>query len=267
MVEILKSFEQTASRFSPAVLIVPGLAMAVLGLVAWLAGMCLRRLTLGLIAAMAAGMAGLFFSRQNPAIACAAALGGAAAGAMAPRLCAAVFLALLGTAVAFAVTAQMYALPEQDPVPGVQNPGGPERRFTVRESLDVIHMYAWDLVDRVKAMARAWPPLTRVIVAGAGLGVLGMGLLLARPAGALTCSVLGAGMIFAGLTLLLIVKGSTPIVRLERQGVFFGLVLLAMVAFGTLEQLLLCPPPGRRNAPRGRSRSHWEESGRGWRGR
>ena len=53
MVEILKSFEQVASRFSPAVLIVPGLVMAVLGLVTWLAGMCLRRLVLALVGATA----------------------------------------------------------------------------------------------------------------------------------------------------------------------------------------------------------------------
>ena len=61
MVEILKCFEQVASRFSPAVLVLPGLAMVLLGLVTWLAGMCLRRIVPGLIGAMAGGMAGFFF--------------------------------------------------------------------------------------------------------------------------------------------------------------------------------------------------------------
>src|SRR4030042_6941619 len=106
--------------------------------------MCLRRLALGLVGAMAAGMAGLCLGGQNPAIAGLAALGGAGFGAAVPRLCAAVFLALLGAAVAFVVVAGMHSLPEQTPLRGGRDPDGPERRLTARGRLDVIHMYAID---------------------------------------------------------------------------------------------------------------------------
>ena len=43
------------------------LAMAMLGLVTWLAGMCLRRLVPGLIGALAGGMVGFFAGGRNPA--------------------------------------------------------------------------------------------------------------------------------------------------------------------------------------------------------
>ena len=77
MVEILKSFELVASRFSPAVLMVPGLAMVVLGLVAWLGGMCVRRLVLALLGAAAGGIAAVLIHGRNPAVAGLAAGGGA----------------------------------------------------------------------------------------------------------------------------------------------------------------------------------------------
>jgi len=266
MVEILKSFEQVASRFSPAVLIVPGLVMAVLGLVTWLAGMCLRRLVLALVGATAIGLAGFFFGKQNPAIACLAAVGGAGFGATVPRLFVAVFLAGLGAAVTLALLARAHPVRE-GLQSGARNLDGVERRLTTRESLDIVQMYVLDVADRVRAIARGLPPTDLAIVAGVGVGLIAVGLLLARLAGALTCSVLGTGLVFTGLMLLLIHKGSTPIARMEQQGPFFGLVLLAMVAFGTLEHLLLCPSPRRRNAPAGRSRSRRQESQRGWRGR
>ncbi|MEN6337274.1 MAG: hypothetical protein ABFE01_23715, partial [Phycisphaerales bacterium] len=69
MVEILKSFEQVAGRFSPAVLVLPGLILAALGLVTWLAGMCRKRLILSLVGALVGGLAGFFVGGQNLVIA------------------------------------------------------------------------------------------------------------------------------------------------------------------------------------------------------
>jgi hypothetical protein len=84
----------------------------------------------------------------------------------------------------------------------------------------------------------------------------------------LTCSVLGTALIFAGLIALLIFKGSAPIALVQQQGAFYGLVLLGMAAFGTLEQLVLCPSRKREpKAGTGKSRSRQEESKHGWRNR
>jgi hypothetical protein len=72
----------------------------------------------------------------------------------------------------------------------------------------------------------------------------------------------GTALVFAGLTALLILKGSKPITLMEQQGKFYGLVLLGMTAFGTLEQLVLCPSPRRRHRDgAGKTDSKEEQSG------
>jgi hypothetical protein len=84
----------------------------------------------------------------------------------------------------------------------------------------------------------------------------------------LTCATLGTLLIFTGLVTLLIFKGSAPITLVQRQGAFYGIVLLGMAAFGTLEQLLLCPTPKRSSkAGSGKSRSRREGPEHGWRNR
>jgi hypothetical protein len=97
--------------------------------------------------------------------------------------------------------------------------------------------------------------------------LLVLGLLFVRPAGALTCSLLGTALIFAGLILLLIFKGSEPIVRIQQQGTYYGLVLVCMALFGALEQLLLCRPAKCGAEGKGeKSHSRSGESKHGWRG-
>ncbi|MEN6425758.1 MAG: hypothetical protein ABFE13_10370 [Phycisphaerales bacterium] len=269
MVEILKSFEQVAVRFSPAVLILPGLTMAVLGLVLWLAGVCRRRLLLGLVGAFVGGLAGFFAGEQNPTVAILAASGIAALGAMVPRVFAAMVVAILGAAIAFAVVARIHVFRQQGLLFNGENLDPAANRFTIQESLDAVQAYVLDVVDRIKAIARGLVSIDLAIIAAVGAGLLVVGLLFGRLAGALACSTVGAGMVFAGLTLLLIFKGSAPVARMEQQGPFYGLVLLGMVAFGTLEQLLLCPQARRedRDTPSGRSRTNRQESKRGWRNR
>ena len=268
MVEILQSFERTAGRFSPVVLIVPGLAMVVLGLLAWLAGSCLRRVVLGLVGAAAGLLVGFFVIGQNPPTYALAAGGGAALGAILPRVFLAGLLAVFGAGIAFAIVARAHPVEEQGTLFGVPDGGLPEGRFTVQQSLDAVRAYAIDVRDRAEAAARELTPVDWAIVAAAALGALVLAMLWARLAGALACSALGTMLILTGLTLLLILKGSTPIARIEQQGAFYGLVLLGMAAFGTLEQLVLCRPPKREaKAGSGRSKSQQEESKSGWRNR
>ncbi|MHC4088531.1 MAG: hypothetical protein ACYSU5_25490 [Planctomycetota bacterium] len=58
---------------------------------------------------------------------------------------------------------------------------------------------------------------------------------------ALCSAVLGALLIFAGMVLLLLYKGAMPVTVIDRKAPFFAAVFGAMVAFGTVEQLVLCP--------------------------
>jgi hypothetical protein len=259
MIEILKSFEQVASRFSPSVLMVPGLAMVALGLVAWLGGMCARRLVLALFGAAVGAIAAVLIHGRTPPVVSLAAAGGALFGALLPRLSTAIVLASFGMAVVLVFMAPTPAGAGYRLVSGPQETGPDQARYTVQESLDVIQAYALNIMDRIRSVLNGlqWPD--RALLAAVGSALLVLGLFLVRLAGALTCSALGATLVCTGLTVLLILKGSDPITLMEPRGRFYGLVLLGMTAFGTLEQLVLCPPPGRRPKA-GRPGSGKEES-------
>ena len=268
VIEVLKSFEQEASRFSPVVLFVPGLVMVALGLIVWLAGVRLRRLVLALAGAAAGGLAGWLVHGQNPAVAGLAAGGGAVFGAILPRLSTTVFLAAFGVVVVFVITARTYLVEGHKPASGAPNVRRGEEKLTVPESLAAVRVLAFDVVGRTKAAAGDLEPANLAVIAAVGLVLLVLGLFLARLAGALVCSVLGTALIFVGLIVLLMFKGSAPITFVQKQGTLYGLVLLGMATFGTLEQLVMCPSPQRgRKAKSAGRRPGPEEAEHDWRSR
>jgi hypothetical protein len=251
MVEILKGFEQVAVRFSPVVLLAPGLVMVVLGLLAWLAGMSLQRLVLGFFGAGAGVLASFFLGTHSLLFLGVTAWVGATFGALLPRVSIAVLVAIFGMAVTFVILAR---------APLLESPGtlfsGPEvgqtEEYTVPESLEVTRAYWFDAAERVRAGIYALAPTRWAILAAVGFGLLVLKLYFERLATAATCSVLGTVLIFSGLVLLLIFKGSAPVAHIEEQAVSYGLVLLGMALFGTVEQLLVCRMPGRKVKEEGR---------------
>ena len=268
MIEILNSFEQEASRFDPAVLVAPGLTLVALGLVVWLAGMCLRRLILALVGAAVGAVAGWFLSGQNPVLVGVAAGGGAVFGAIVPRLSTAIVLAAFGVALTFTVATQTH-LAEGTVTPFARpDAGRGQEKLSTQDSLGAVRVLASNLIGCVEATARDVELVHWAIIGAVGLGLLALGLLFTRLAGALVFSSLGTMLVFTGLVVLLIFKGSAPIAFVQKQAAFYGLVLLGMAAFGTLEQLVLCPSPKR--GRRGRSAGLHpgvDESERNWRGR
>ncbi len=63
---------------------------------------------------------------------------------------------------------------------------------------------------------------------------------------ALCSTILGTLLIFAGMILLLLYKGSAPITHINDRQSFYGTIGIAMTAFGTITQLLLCRPVGQK---------------------
>lgn len=63
---------------------------------------------------------------------------------------------------------------------------------------------------------------------------------------ALCSTVLGTLLVFAGMILLLLYKGSAPITHINDRQSFYAAVCIAMIAFGTITQLLLCRPVGQK---------------------
>jgi hypothetical protein len=162
----------------------------------------------------------------------------------------AVLLAISGMAVTFVILAR---------APLLESPGtlfaGPEvgqtEEYTVPESLEVTRAYWFDAAERVRVGVYALAPTRWAILAAVGFALLVLKLYFERLATALTCSLLGTVLIFSGLVLLLIFKGSAPVAHVEQQGVSYGLVLLGMALFGTVEQLFVCRMPGRKAKEKG----------------
>jgi hypothetical protein len=189
-------------------------------------------------------------------------------GAILPRLFTAVLLAAFGVAATFVVTNRAHFVEGQKPLSGRPGAGREEAKLTVRESLREVRVFALDVAGRMKAIAGETERANWAVIGAVGLVLLALGLLLARLAGALVFSILGTALIFAGLIVLLMFKGSAPVTLVQKQGTFYGLVLLGMVAFGTLEQLALGPALRRRHRA-GSPGAHpgSEESKQGWRNR
>ena len=268
MVEILKSFEQAATRLSPIVLVLPGLLSAALGLFIWLGGLGFRRLLLAVTGALVGAFCTLCVVGENPGGMVLLGLLGAFIAVVFQRFFAAVLLAALVGLAAFSIAAWPLLLLEQGTLAGQQDAAPEGQTLAVRDSLDIARTYALDVADGARHAGRQLVASRWAVVATATFAALLVGLLFRHLGGALACAILGTALIFAGLVLLLMFKGSAPVTRIEARGPFFGLVFVAMVTFGTLEQWILCRRADRRGEAKAeKPRSRKQEGKRSWRNR
>jgi hypothetical protein len=248
MVEIFKSFEQAAVRLSPIVLVLPGLTSAALGLFIWLGGLGFRMLLLALMGAVTGAFCSLWMVGQNPAAMVLLGLLGTAMAVILQRFFTAALLGALAGIIVFLVVAWPSLAVVQGTVigqPAAKADGG-TTALSTEESLNMIRAYVLDVTDAVKRGGAQLVASRWAVVAATVLTFLLIGLLFRHAGGALTCAILGTELIFAGLILLLMFKGSRPVTRVEARAPFFGLVFAAMVGFGTLEQWILLRRADRR---------------------
>jgi hypothetical protein len=267
MLEVLENLQRVAVWLSPIVLVLPGVALTVLGLFVWLGGLGFRRVLLGLLGALTGAIAALCLAGKNLVATVSAVLALALIAAVFQRFFAAVLLGVLAGVAAFLVLAWPVLNSRDVTVAGRQDQTDADAKLTVKESLEIVESHWLDLAAKIKHAAAGLPALSWAIVAAVGLGLLVFGLAFRRLGGAMSCAAMGTLMVFAGLVLLLMFKGAAPVTRIESRVVFYGLVAAGMVGFGTLEQFLLC----RRTESRHKAESHRHESEksskRGWRNR
>ena len=241
MLEMFQNFEQAATKLAPLTLIVPGLAAIIVGLFIWLGGLGFRRLLIAIVGAVSGGFGGYFLVGQN--IITAVVIAGIAAliAMIFEKL---FFIILAGGLVAvfaFAFFAGPYIedLIEESPA-NQDSISDKETTATIRQSVEMIKEYAIDSINRIK-QARSQMPLYKwAIIAVLAILLIAGSFWIWRLASALCCSALGTLLIFAGMILLLLYKGSAPITKIVARTQFYGTVFIGMTAFGTLEQLLLC---------------------------
>jgi hypothetical protein len=263
VVEIIKSFEQVAGRLSPTVVAVPGVITVVAGLVIWLGGLGIRRFSLVLAGLILGGVFVLATAIHSPAVAAMSILAAVVVAAVLPRLFTAVLLAKLVAGTLFIVLAwHLLAAANVRTVSGQQS-------FSARESLDVTRAYGTDLADNIKRAGQKMDLTRWLVVAAVGSVVFASGLLFRNATGATAFSILGTVLIWTGLGVLLMFKGSRPVERIEQNALAFGLAAVGMVVFGSLEQYLLCRHANRKRQAKRHKEQEQEqaqESKRNWRG-
>jgi hypothetical protein len=242
MLEILQNFEQAAAGFAYLVLIIPGLAILIVGLFIWLRGLSLRRPLAGLIGAFAGAICGFFLFGRNIFIT-AIAIGIAVLIAIIfQRLIITILLAALATIVCFTIliapymTASDETINENQPAIAVQG----SSNMSIQESLQTVKAYAASFIDKIKYACRQMPLYNWAIIAVSAIILIVPGLIFWRLASSLFFSALGTMMVFTGMILLLLYKGTTPISIIADRSSFYATVFIAMIVFGTLEQFLLC---------------------------
>ena len=260
MVEILKSFEQTAGRISPAVIIVPGIVVAAAGLIIWLGGLGVRRLSLALAALILGGIFVLSTAIHRPAVMVLSILAAMVAAMILPRLFTAILLAKLVGGILFIILA-WHLLNNSFFNKDIS------QSTSARESINIVRSYGADLADNIKRAGQKMDLTRWLVVAVASLVVFASGLFFRNATGAITFSILGTTLIWIGLGVLLMFKGSRPVERIEHDALGFGFAAVGMVVFGSLEQYVLCRHADRkRKAKQHENEKNAEETKHNWRG-
>jgi hypothetical protein len=239
MVEIFQNFEQVTARFSTPVLMVSGVVILLLGLLIWLGGLGLRKILISLAGVVTGVVVGLFVVGRNLF---SASLSAALAGLIAlifEKVLVVLLAAALAAAVAFAVLAEPYF--EQVETITDHNEMSAQTTITsLDEILQELKTFGLDAGEKIKQAGTKIPVYIWAMIASPAVIVLVCGVVLRRFTSALFFSVLGAMFCFLGMILLLSSKRTEPVSHISGKPLIYAAVFLAMAAFGTIEQLLLC---------------------------
>ncbi len=251
MFEILQIFERTSGRINPVILIAPGVIVVIAGLFVWLGGLGFRKVLSAVLGALIGWVVGFFIIGKSIIAASALAVAAAVTATVLDRMIVIILTVSLAVSLGFIVAHHggPYLGMTQEKGPAFTNPVSSEgSTLSITESISVIKVYIIGLGDQVQQTV-----VSMSVIGWAIIGVMIVNAIVAivylwNLTSALCSAVLGALLIFGGMVLLLLYKGTRPVTIIDQRALFFAAVFGAMVAFGTLEQLVLCPWfEGRRN--------------------
>ena len=239
MLEIFQSFEQVTGQFSPSLLIISGILMLLLGLCIWIAGHSLRKILI-FLAGLAAGVTvGLYVVGRNTFSALF--VGGLAAliALIFEKVLVVLLAAAMASAIAFTILAEPYFV-KAEAVQTQNEATAQEITLDFNGALQELKKFGLNVGGKIKQVSKIIPVHIWVIIAAATVITLVCGIVLWRFTSVLFFSVAGTVIIFLGMILLLSYKGTEPINNILNNSLISAIVFLAMIAFGTVVQLLLC---------------------------
>ena len=247
MLEILQDFESAISgtvRLSPVVLAGPGLVCVIAGLFIWLGGLGFRKILVAVAGAITAGFCGFFAIGQNIISAAFMAALAAALAIMFERIFITILTASLTAVFAFVVLAKPYIEnSQQETAISLRELPTQDSSLGVRESAEKMKAFIINAGQKIKDACSQMLLYNWAIIIVLILISIVVGFSFWQLASALCCSVLGTMLIFIGMILLLLNKGSMPVSIISSRSSFYLAVFAAMMVFGTTEQLLLCQQP------------------------
>ncbi len=239
MLEIFQNFEQVTARFNPSILIGSGVVILILGLLFWLGGLGLRKIFISLAGLGGGVVVGLFVVGRNLF---SASLSGALAALIAlilEKVFVVLLAAVLAAAVAFTVLAEPYFEKAENFT--AQSQVSEQTTITsLEEILQELKTFGLDAGEKIKQAGTKIPVQIWAIIAAPAVIFLICGVILWRFTSAMFFSVLGTMVISFGMILLLSYKGIEPVSHIRGKPLIYAAVFLAMAAFGTIAQLLLC---------------------------
>jgi hypothetical protein len=230
MLEFAQNLEETARHLRPAFQVGLGIGCVVIGLLVWLGGSRFRGLLVAAIGAVVGGLCGYFLTGKNTV----AAGVSAAVTAVVAILFEKVFIIIVAAGLAAVFCFAFFSL-----IFNKADSGG-----TFGQTWSHMPIYTWAIIAA---------PVVLILVTG---------VYLRRVASALCCALFGTALLFTGMILLLLYKGALPITDMSNRTLFYVALFVAMTAFGTFEQLMLCPGPKAAAKKRQKAEQEEEASGR-----
>jgi len=228
----------------PIVLTGPGVVCVIAGLLVWLAGLRFRRVLVAVLGAAVGSIFGFFVIGRN--ITSAMVVTGLAAliAIVFERLFIAILTACLVAALGFAIghLIKPYVGISVEAIPINQSriaAHGPT--LSVGESVQIMKTYIIAVIDKMKQACSQMPLYKWAIIAVLVIIFITGRLYFWRLTSALCCAISGTMLIFAGTILLLLYKGAMPVTSIYHRASLYTGIFTAMAAFGTIEQILLCP--------------------------
>ncbi|MHC4363257.1 MAG: hypothetical protein ACYSTZ_10545, partial [Planctomycetota bacterium] len=195
-----------------------GVVCVIVGLFIWLGGLRVRKLLAAILGAAAGGICAYFLTGRNMAPAVVAAAVTAVLAIIFEKVFIIILTAGLASIFIFAVLAKLF--------------------------------HRVDLATDGHQAYINLPTYSWLIVAAPAAILVLAGVYLRRLTSAFCCATLGTIIVFAGMVLLLDYKGVAPLESIRGSPPYYAAVFVAMTAFGTAEQLLLCKSKKQKSVPK-----------------
>jgi hypothetical protein len=269
MLEALEYYQSLAEKFDSRILTISGVVIVLVGLCIWLAGLRWRRV-LGAVAGAAIAGTGVLVIGNYPAgVVLTVCVIGLAAGVIVNRIVLGIFGAIVGAGVIMMILTAGLSVGESGAtVIEFSNAGrtyNPDKT-TADEFVSGSSYLTWPeyeqsgivisapaAMDITIKIAKYFLDIAKKGISSAGVGgyvsagfaaiiIVLMVIITPRLFISAIFAIMGAGLIFIGMIILLFYKGAGPITYIAEKPYFYSLVFGVMATFGTLVQLLLSPP-------------------------